>query len=94
MKSLFIMLVVTLLSGCAALGGGADYTYQHIDKNGASCSVSVGSTRSLQGAGIVITKDCELRAEAQELRANEALAKAVLELTRKVQPVPVPIPAP
>jgi hypothetical protein len=91
---LIALAMVAPLSGCAAMGGGADYTYQHIDKNGASCSVTVGSTRSLRGAGITITKDCELKAKAEALEANEALARAVLELTKKVQAVPLPVVTP
>jgi len=80
------------ITGCSGLIG-ADYTYTHIDKNGASCSITVGSARNLQGIGVVIGKDCTLKATAESVSANEATAKAMLELVRKIPSIPV-MPAP
>lgn len=88
----FSLALAGLLSGCAALGGGADYRYVHVDRNGASCEVVVGSARSLRGAGITITKDCELKAKAEQATANEIMAKAMADLIKRLPRAIAPAP--
>ena len=87
MKKL-VLLLPALLTGCAAFGGGADYHYSHTDKDGASCEIVVGSTRSLQGVGVEITENCQLKAVADQATANEILAKALADLVSKLPQLP------
>lgn len=89
----FILAAIAVsLSGCAALGGGADYTYTHTDSRGSQCSITVGSTRSLQGVQLRIDKNCELTAVADTAAANVELIKLMREVLATVSPVPPVLP--
>jgi len=89
MIRILVLSFAGLLTGCAALGGGADYRYSHIDENGASCEIVVGSTRSLAGVAITIDDRCQLTADAQKADANLQLLRVLGKALDKVPSVPV-----
>lgn len=89
LKILFVSFLLLTLTGCSSIFGTAAYKYSHVDKNGASCSITVGSLRDVQGASVTIDKNCLLSVSVDSLTANEAMAKAVLNLTEKLPQLPL-----
>jgi len=84
-----VLLILPFLGGCAAMGGGADYKYTHIDKNGASCEIIVGSTRSLSGVSITIDDKCQLTADAESATANRKMLEVMGKALDKIPALPV-----
>ena len=74
-----IVLISLLLTGCMA-----DYTYTHIRPDGSSCSVTVDSSRVVQGAEVQILDDCSLSVTAKTLSADAGLVEALNKTLDKI----------
>jgi len=88
LRVIALSLLAVTLSGCSSVFGTAAYSYTHVDKNGASCTISVGSLRDVQGVAVRIDKNCTLTTTVDSLTTSEAMAKAILSLTEKIPSVP------
>lgn len=93
-KSLLISVALLLVTGCSSMVDTAAYTYSHIDKNGASCAITINSLRELQGVSVTISNNCELTAAVEQASTSEAMAQAVLGLVNKIPDVPSVFPIP
>jgi hypothetical protein len=71
--------LLLLLTGCTA-----GYTYTHVRPDGSSCSVTVDSSRVVQGAEIEILDDCSLSVTAQNLGADAELVRVMGVLVDKL----------
>jgi hypothetical protein len=91
-KFILLGLIPIIFTGCGTLGGGADYTYNHVDKDGASCSIEVGSMRSLQGVGVTISNDCTLTANAEAAKSNGDMVKVLGAAIGKIPSISLPLP--
>ncbi len=55
----------------------ADYTYTNIRPDGSSCTVTVGSSRAVAGAGVTIKDDCTLTVKVETLAPDAGLVEAL-----------------
>ena len=83
MRTLALTPIFLILTACGSMGG-ADYRYTSIQQDGSSCSIEVGSTRSLQGVNLMIDEHCQLQAQAEAATANKELSQAINKLVDKL----------